>query len=119
MISEGCILKSCRIHHSVLGIRTRIESGCLIRNSLLMGADYYQSDFEQDSRCDRPSFSLGIGANSDISNVGGEKIAIGCNVKILNKDNVQEADCEQDGFYIRSGIVVVLKDATLPDGMVI
>ncbi|WP_204139442.1 glucose-1-phosphate adenylyltransferase [Halomicronema sp. CCY15110] len=120
MISEGCILKSCQIHHSVLGIRTRIESGCLIRNSLLMGADYYQSDFEQDSRCDRPQIALGIGANSEISNAIIDKNArIGCNVKILNKDNVQEAEREQDGFYIRSGIVVVLKDATLPDGMVI
>jgi glucose-1-phosphate adenylyltransferase len=85
-----------------------------------MGADYYQSDFEQDSRCDRPQVALGIGANSEISNAIIDKNArIGCNVKILNKDNVQEADREQEGFYIRSGIVVVLKDATLPDGMVI
>ncbi len=120
MVSEGCILKNCRIHHSVLGIRTRIESGCVINNSLLMGADYYQSDFEQDSSCDRASIPLGIGANSEIRNAIIDKNAhIGCNVKLLNKDNVQEADREKEGFYIRNGIVVVLKDATIPDGTII
>ncbi|NEQ46697.1 MAG: glucose-1-phosphate adenylyltransferase [Leptolyngbya sp. SIOISBB] len=120
MISDGCILKSCRIAHSVIGIRTRIESGCVIKNSLLMGADYYQSDFERESQCDRTPISLGIGANSEIENAIIDKNAhIGCNVKILNKDNVQEADREGDGFYIRNGIVVVLKDATIPDGTVI
>jgi glucose-1-phosphate adenylyltransferase len=120
MISEGCVIKSCRIHHSVIGIRTRIESGCMIKNSLLMGADYYQSDFERDGSCDRASSPLGIGANSKIQNAIIDKNAcIGCNVKILNKDHVQEADREEDGFYIRNGIVVVLKDATLPDGTII
>jgi glucose-1-phosphate adenylyltransferase len=120
MISEGCVIKSCRIHHSVIGIRTRIESGCMIKNSLLMGADYYQSDFERDGSCDRASSPLGIGANSKIQNAIIDKNAcIGCNVKILNKDHVQEADREEDGFYIRNGMIVVLKDATLPDGTII
>jgi glucose-1-phosphate adenylyltransferase len=44
---------------------------------------------------------------------------IGCNVQIVNKDRVEEADRENLGFYIRSGIVVVLKNATIPDGTVI
>ncbi|MGD1859509.1 MAG: glucose-1-phosphate adenylyltransferase [Leptolyngbyaceae cyanobacterium] len=120
MISEGCILKNCRIVHSVVGIRTRVESGCAIKNSLLMGADYYQADFEREGSCDRSSIPLGIGANSVIENAIIDKNAhIGCDVKILNKDHVQEANRESEGFYIRNGIVVVLKDATLPDGTVI
>jgi glucose-1-phosphate adenylyltransferase len=27
MVGEGCILKNCRIHHSVLGVRSRVEAG--------------------------------------------------------------------------------------------
>lgn len=120
MISEGCILKECRISNSVIGIRSRIETGCSIYNSLIMGADYYQEDFERRSDCQRETVPLGIGANSVIENAIIDKnVRIGCNVKILNKDRVQEADREQNGFYIRSGIVTVLKDATIPDGMVI
>ncbi len=42
IIGEGCILKECRIDHSVLGVRSRIEAGCTIEDTLLMGADFYQ-----------------------------------------------------------------------------
>ncbi len=120
MISEGCVLKECRISHSVIGIRSRIESGCIIQDSLLMGADYYQSDFERKSDCDRQTIPIGIGSNSEIQKAIIDKNArIGCNVKILNKDRVEEAEREAEGFYIRSGIVIVLKDAILPDGTII
>jgi len=40
-------------------------------------------------------------------------------VKIINKDNVQEAERENQGFYIRSGIVVILKNALIPHGTII
>lgn len=120
MISEGCILKECRIVNSIIGIRSRIEAGCSIRDSLIMGADYYQSNFEREGQCGRNYTPLGIGANSEIQNAIIDKNAhIGCNVKILNKDRVEEADRESDGFYIRSGIVIVLKDAVIPDDTII
>jgi glucose-1-phosphate adenylyltransferase len=40
-------------------------------------------------------------------------------VKIINKENIQEAEREKQGFYIRSGIVVVLKNAAIPNGTII
>lgn len=120
MVSEGCILQQCQIFNSVIGIRTRIESGCIIRDSLIMGADYYQPHFERRSTCYHSTVPLGIGANSEIQNAIVDKNAcIGCNVKIINKNHIQEADRESDGFFIRSGIIIIFKDATLPDGMVI
>ena len=44
---------------------------------------------------------------------------IGSNVSIINKDNVEEADRSEMGFYIRGGIVVITKNACIADGMVI
>jgi len=120
MISEGCILKECTISNSVIGIRTRIDSGCTISNSLIMGADYYQEDFERGVECNRTTIPLGVGANTEIQNAIVDKNAcIGCNVKILNKDRVEESDREDNGFCIRSGIVTVLKDAQIPDNTII
>ncbi|MBW4482674.1 MAG: glucose-1-phosphate adenylyltransferase [Tildeniella torsiva UHER 1998/13D] len=120
MISEGCILKECRITNSVIGIRSRIESGCTIEDSLIMGADYYQANIERRGSCDTAKIPLGIGANTTIQHAIVDKNArIGCNVKILNKDRVEEADREEDGFYIRSGIVVVLRGASIPDDTII
>ena len=40
-------------------------------------------------------------------------------MKIINVDNVQEAARETDGYFIKSGIVTVIKDALLPSGTVI
>lgn len=120
MISEGCVLKDCLISNSVIGIRSRIESGCTITNSLIMGADYYQSGFEQKSNCNISPVPLGIGAGSTIDNAIVDKNAhIGCDVQIVNKERVQEADREDLGFCIRSGIVTVVRGATIPNGTVI
>ncbi|MEH2294759.1 glucose-1-phosphate adenylyltransferase [Nostoc sp.] len=120
IIGEGCILKNCRIQHSVLGVRSRIESGCIIEESLLMGADFYQASVERQSNIGKGDIPVGIGADSLIRGAIIDKNAsIGHDVKIINKDNVQEADREGQGFYIRSGIVVVLKNAVIPDGTII
>jgi glucose-1-phosphate adenylyltransferase len=120
MIGEGCILKSCRIEHSVLGVRSRIEAGCVIQDTLIMGADFYQPFAERQSDCERIPVPVGIGPNTTIRRAIIDKNArIGCDVHIVNKDNVQESEKESQGFYIRSGITVVLKNAVIPDGTVI
>lgn len=120
MIGEGCILKNCRIDHSVLGVRSRIESGSVIEDTLIMGADYYQAFAERQTNCENGEVPLGIGANTTIRRAIIDKNAsIGCDVQIINKDNVQEAERETQGFYIRSGIVVVLKNAVIADGTII
>lgn len=120
MISEGCVLKECRIVNSVIGIRSRIESNCIIEDSLIMGSDYYQSNFERRGDCDRKHVPLGIGSGSTIRNAIVDKnVRIGCDVHILNKDRVQEADREDLGFCIRSGIVTLIRGAAIPNGTVI
>jgi glucose-1-phosphate adenylyltransferase len=120
MLSEGCILKNCRIEHSVLGVRSRVEAGCVIQDTLIMGADFYQPFAERQSNCDRNPVPVGIGSNTTIRRAIIDKNArIGCDVQIVNKDNVQEAEKESQGFYIRSGIIVVLKGAVIPDNTVI
>ncbi|MCU0536327.1 MAG: glucose-1-phosphate adenylyltransferase [Hydrococcus sp. Prado102] len=120
MISEGCILKECRIAHSVLGIRTRVEADCVIEDSLLMGSDFYEPFAERQSHLQNHNVSVGIGAGSTIRRAIVDKNArIGRNVLIVNKDRVEEAEREEQGFFIRSGIVVVLKNAIIPDGTVI
>lgn len=120
IIGDGCILKNCRIEHSVLGVRTRVESDCSIENSMIMGADYYEEFAERQFNCDNNKVPVGIGARTIVRGAIIDKNAhIGCDVKIINKDNVQEAERESLGFHIRSGIVVTLKNAVIPDGTII
>jgi len=121
IVGEGCILKDCTISHSVLGIRTRVESGCSIEDTLVMGADYYEPQAEREKNFPSGAVPpIGIGAESTIRRAIVDKNArIGRKVLVLNKDRVEESNREDDGFYIRSGIVVVLKNAVIPDGTVI
>ncbi|WP_373480809.1 glucose-1-phosphate adenylyltransferase [Geminocystis sp.] len=120
IIGEGCIIKECRISHCVLGVRTRIESNCTIEDTLLMGADFYESYSVRQSKLEQGSLPVGIGANSTIRRAIIDKNArIGQNVIITNKDRVEEANREDEGFLIRSGIVVVIKNALIPDHTVI
>ncbi len=120
MISEGCIIKNCRISHSVLGIRTRIESDCLIEDSLIMGCDYYEPFAERTAILEEKKIPIGIGSGTTIRRAIIDKNArIGKNVSLVNKDRVEEANREEDGFYIRNGIIVVLKNACIADGTLI
>ncbi len=120
MIGEGCILKECRINHSVLGIRSRVEAGCVIEDTLIMGADFYEPFAERQSGTQKEGVPLGIGTDTTIRRAIIDKNArIGHNVRIINKDRVEDAEREKQGFIIRNGIVVVLKNAVIPDGTVI
>lgn len=120
IISEGCILKNCRVHHSVLGLRSKIDSGAVIEDSLLMGADYYEPFAEQQWEKGVDKIKIGIGSNTTIRRAIIDKNArIGSNVKIINKERIEEAERESEGFYIRNGIVVICKNSTISDGTVI
>ncbi|MEM7770354.1 MAG: glucose-1-phosphate adenylyltransferase [Cyanobacteria bacterium P01_E01_bin.6] len=122
IIGDGCILKNCQVHHSVLGVRSRISAGCVIRDSLLMGCDYYQK-FEAKQAIREQAIDtipVGIGPNSVIQrSIVDKNACIGRDVQIVNKDHVEEAEREEQGFYIRNGITVILKNAVIPDGTII
>ena len=75
-----------------------------------MGCDYYEGMDETGQFTNPDKIPMGIGEGSVIRRAIIDKNArIGKNVKIINKDNVQEAERESEGYYIRSGIVVVIK----------
>ena len=119
-IAEGCILKNCQIRHSVIGLRQRVQADCLIEDALLRGADYYEPLSESNQHLTRGKIPIGIGEGTIIRRAIIDKNArVGRNVQIVNKEGIEEAEREDLGFYIRSGIVVVLKGAVIPDGMVI
>ncbi|MEB3882659.1 glucose-1-phosphate adenylyltransferase [Lyngbya sp. CCY1209] len=120
IVAEGSILKQCRIDHSVLGLRSRVESGCVIEDTLLMGSDFYEPFAERQSGMQKGQVPMGIGNDTTIRRAIVDKNArIGRNVQIINKDRVEESEKEDLGFYIRSGITVILKNAVIPDGTVI
>ncbi|XP_076901814.1 glucose-1-phosphate adenylyltransferase large subunit 1-like isoform X2 [Bidens hawaiensis] len=120
IISHGCFLRECSIEHSIVGERSRIDSGVELKDTLMMGADYYQTESEIASLLASGKVPIGIGSNTKIRNCIIYKNAkIGSDVMIMNKDGVEECDRAEEGFYIRDGITIILEKATIKDGVVI
>ena len=118
LVSEGSIIVGAELERAVVGIRSRVGKGARIRDSLLLGADYYET-LDQIARSKgRGVPPVGIGEAAEIERAIVDKNArIGSGVRIVNEAGDLEKD--GDGWYIRDGIVVIPKDGIIPDGSVI
>lgn len=120
MISEGCILNGVYVRSSIIGLRSRIDSGVKIERSIIMGSDFFEPLDKLKSNLDRSIPHVGIGENTIIGRAIIDKnTRIGKNVQLINKDGVTDADGPDRSYYIREGIVIIPKGATIPDGTVI
>ena len=104
----------------MLGVRTRVEDEVVLQDTLVMGADYFESMEERAVLRERGGTPIGVGRGTTVKRAILDKnVRIGENVTIVNKDHVEEADRPELNFYIRNGIVVVVKNGTIADGSVI
>lgn len=115
LLSEGCIVVGADVRHTVIGIRSRIERGTRIADSLILGADSYETLEDLERAREKGLPPLGIGPDCEIRGAIVDKNArIGRGVRILNQAGDQER--EGDGYQIRDGVVVVTKNAVIADG---
>lgn len=111
IVAEGCYLDQCEIARSIVGIRTHVAHGATITRSVLLGADLY----EETARAGVP---LGIGRDVALDRVIVDKNArIGDGARLVSDGN--RPDLDGDGFYVRDGIIIVPKGATIAPGTVV
>ncbi len=116
IIADGCIIDSAEILGSVIGVRTLIGAGTTIRDSIVMGLDYFESDERRRERC--ASIPIGIGRSCRISGALIDKnCRIGDGVTIDSSRHTEDKD--EDLFVVRDGIVIIPRATTVPDGTVI
>lgn len=110
LIAEGCRVLGSDISHSIIGIRSQIAAGCVIKDSIVMGSDYYDRE--------RGGLPIGIGANCHIEGAILDKNShIGENVTI--RPFPRNTDLDTPKWYVRDGIVILPKDVDIPPGTVI
>ncbi|MCE9547496.1 MAG: glucose-1-phosphate adenylyltransferase, partial [Planctomycetia bacterium] len=117
LVADGCIIgHGAVIENSVIGLRCQIGRDAVILNSVLMGADFYETPAEAASHraAGRPPLGIGSGTRIDGAIVD-KNCRIGSGVTIVNERDVVEADISPD-VVIRDRIIVVEKEAVLPDG---
>jgi glucose-1-phosphate adenylyltransferase len=116
IIAEGCFLDRSTIEQSVVGIRTNVQSGAVIRRSVLLGADFYEADDDAPTLTDAPK--LGIGRDVVLDRVIIDKNArVGDGARLVNEAGVQDAD--GDGYFIRNGVIIVPKDGVIRPGTIV
>jgi glucose-1-phosphate adenylyltransferase len=109
LIAEGCRVRKAQITHSIVGIRSQIGEGTVIKDSILMGADYYQEEKP------RGNLPIGIGKNCHIEcAILDKNVRIGDDVLI--KPFPGNKDIDSDLYFVRDGIVVIAKDTEIPSG---
>lgn len=120
MLSEGCILNGVKVRNSIIGLRSRIDNGVDIQDSIVMGSDFFESFAEIRHNIGKDKPHIGIGENTVIRRAIIDKnVRIGKNVKLLNQDGAENRDADDKSFYIRDGIIIIPKNAVIADGTVI
>ena len=113
VVGDGAIIMGDRLEKCVIGNRARIGRGSVIKNTYMMGADFYQNDEINDSV---PLF--GVGENCYIENaIIHKNCMIGNNVRIIGGKHMPDADYES--YSVRDGIIVIKKEAIIPNGTII
>lgn len=113
LVGDGTYLDSCTVSDSVVGIRTQVRPGARVTRSVVLGADYYE-DGNRDGGPD--SVPLGIGRDVVLDRAIVDKNArIGDGARLTNARGIEQADGE--GYYIRDGIIIVPKGATVEPGL--
>jgi glucose-1-phosphate adenylyltransferase len=108
LLAEGCRIRKAEITHSIIGIRSQISEGTVIKDSIVIGADYYTPKRNHE-------IPIGIGRNCYIeSAILDKNVQIGEGVVICAFPRDQEIDHEL--YYVRDGVVVIAKDTAIPPG---
>ena len=108
MIAEGSRIRKAEISHSIIGIRSQISEGTVIKDSIVMGADYYEPKKNRE-------IPLGIGKNCYIeAAILDKNVQIGDGVVI--RTFPKDRDIDHELYFVRDGIVVIAKDTAIPSG---
>ena len=115
LLADGCVVQGAEIRNSVIGLRSLVGDDVVICDTVVMGADYYESEGPQVAP---GTPAMGIGHGGRIQGAIIDKNArIGKNVTI--EPFPPGVDLDEANWTVRDGIVVIPKDAVLADGTVI
>ncbi len=117
LMADGCLIgPGSRIENSVVGLRCQIGRNVTIRNSVIMGADFYETpeQIEANHRAGRPAIGIGDGATIENAIVD-KNCRVGTGASVIGDPNQLER-ITGEGWEMLDGLLIVGKNAVLPDG---
>ncbi|MCH3918735.1 MAG: glucose-1-phosphate adenylyltransferase [Spirochaetia bacterium] len=119
LTSEGSIITNAYIVNSIIGVRTIIESGASLDGVYCMGASKYETPDDKKENARKHIPNLGIGKGTLIRKAiidQNARIGNGCRIGI---DDFPRDNCDKEMYSIRDGIIVITKNAIIPDNTVL
>jgi len=119
IIADGCIVLADKIERSVIGVRSRVGRGTVIKLTYMMGSDYYEdlNAVVELTNTQQPP-PIGVGERCYIEGAILDKdCRIGNDVRITGGQHLKDGDFDE--YTIRDGIVVIKKNAVIPNGTTI
>lgn len=115
LIADGCIILRSRIENSIVGVRSFIGSDCDLRDTIIMGCDFYETQHQalEHEAMGIPHMSIGRGCKIERAIID-KNAHIGDDVVITGKSGAPDFD--GPNYYIRDGIVIIPKNAVIPSG---
>jgi len=111
VICEGCIIEAEEISHSVIGLRSHIKKGSILRDTVMLGNHFYMPPLHAG---DKELHNYWVGENCLIEKaIIDEHVQIGDNVKLINK--AKHTHFDGDGIFVRDGIIIVTAGTKLPN----
>lgn len=116
LLCEGSIIEASEVAHCVIGVRSVIHKGTRIRDSVIMGNEYY---CRAPLKTGESSHCPCVGENCEIQKaIIDENVTIGCNVKLLNRAGQINFDSPDGKIVVRDGIIIVPRGTDLPDNYI-
>ncbi|HEX4614083.1 MAG TPA: sugar phosphate nucleotidyltransferase, partial [Urbifossiella sp.] len=121
LVADGCVIgPRTRIENSLVGVRTRIGSDCIIRDTVITGADTFETDAQRAANAAAGRPNLTVGDGSIIARAILDKdCRIGKGVRLVNEARKEYLDGPGGRYFIRDGIICVPREAIVPDGTVV
>ncbi len=116
LMADGCIIHNATIRNCVVGLRSMVGNNVSLTNSVMMGADYYETDDEKEKNIARPNIGIGDGCVIDGAIID-KNARIGNGVIIRNIPD--RPDEEHPNWVARDGLIIVPKNGVIPDNTVI
>jgi len=112
LVGDGCIVNAKEITTSVIGIRSRVGKGSVVRNTIMMGMDMYEN---LEDILSAKIIAMGIGEDCHIENA---ILDINCRIgnNVVIKGGAHLKDSETETYAIVDGIVVLKKSVVIPHG---
>lgn len=115
IICEGSIIDAEEITHSIIGLRSRIKKGTIIRDTVMLGNHFYMPPSHQGKPLHK-DYEIGEDCLIEKAIID-EHVFIGNRVQLINRE--QRMHYDGDGIFIRDGIIIVVSKARIPDGFVL